>query len=629
MLEVIFVFIYMGITCGLLGYGLLSFLSGSRFFCDRKRPYVIRHRSSYLLAGVACATVYAQLFSLFAPVGLVANLLLLVICLCIFLRYRRQMLDRLLARAGFEGSGRTRGSLPDGFLLSRGIWLLYIALFLVIAYGTSHGIMHYDTGLYHAQSIRFIEEFGVIRGLANLHSRLGYNSAFFAFSALYSFAFVNGTSLHVGNGFFALLLAFSCLDIKHILRCGRPVPTDIVRFVGIYYLFNVFKELVAPAPDIALCCYLLCLLILWVDLDVRRERQAFPYAMLAVGACFAVTIKLSSALMVLLLIKPVIQILAESVQNRHGQKKEEEGNEKRRHPDPVAYQRLAALAGLVLVTVLPWLIRNALISGWVLFPSAFPDLIPAAWKVPVDLVQGDAAYIRAFAWGFSTPEEEMLAGTFAARFRHWLSAQSSVSKLILLADLCALIGYLILLVRYTVTAVRNKKEQPSAADGKATVISISRLYRLKDGDFLLLTGVLLAAFLFWFLEAPLIRYGFFFVWTPCTLFFGRLFLQALDRLPEEKVTGVTGFLALLLTAFLFYKGIRLIAFDTTLMRSPYLLTQQPYEHFSAVPYDVDGVTFYYPAEGDRTGYFAFPGGDHQADIRLLGEDLRDGICSGR
>ena len=414
MLEVIAVFIYMGITCGLLGYGLLSFLSGSRLFCDRSRSYVIRHRSSYLLAGVACATVYAQLFSLFAPVGLAANLLLLVICFCIFWHYRRQMLDRILARLGFEGPGRARGSLPDGSLFSRRIWLFYILIILVIAYGTSHGIMHYDTGLYHAQSIRFIEEYGVIRGLANLHSRLGYNSAFFAFSALYSFAFINGTSLHAGNGFIALLLAFSCLDIKHILRRGRPVITDIVRFIGIYYLFNVFKEMVAPAPDIVLCCYLLCLLILWLDLDVRREKQVFPYAMLAVGACFAVTIKLSAAMLVLLLIKPIVRILAEGRKKKRGQKTEDPDKKGKISVDPASLWHLAALAGLVLAVVLPWLIRNALISGWVLFPSAFPDLRPVSWKVPIDLVQGDAAFIRAYARGFTTPEAERAAGGFPA-----------------------------------------------------------------------------------------------------------------------------------------------------------------------------------------------------------------------
>ena len=44
--------------------------------------------------------------------------------------------------------------------------------------------MHVDTGLYHAQAIRWIEEYGVVCGLGNLHSRFAYNSAAFALCAL-------------------------------------------------------------------------------------------------------------------------------------------------------------------------------------------------------------------------------------------------------------------------------------------------------------------------------------------------------------------------------------------------------------------------------------------------------------
>ena len=83
-------------------------------------------------------------------------------------------------------------------------------LFFVFAYGASTGIIHYDTGLYHAQSIRWIEEYGVVPGLGNLHTRLAYNSASFCLSALYSFAFLGGQSYHCVAGFLAFLLAVVC-----------------------------------------------------------------------------------------------------------------------------------------------------------------------------------------------------------------------------------------------------------------------------------------------------------------------------------------------------------------------------------------------------------------------------------
>lgn len=68
--------------------------------------------------------------------------------------------------------------------------------------------MHYDSDLYHAQSIRWIEEYGVVPGLGNLHERFAYNSSFFALSALFSMKFLCGTSMHTMSGFF-------CVGVVH------------------------------------------------------------------------------------------------------------------------------------------------------------------------------------------------------------------------------------------------------------------------------------------------------------------------------------------------------------------------------------------------------------------------------
>jgi len=44
----------------------------------------------------------------------------------------------------------------------------------------------YDTGLYHLQAIKWIEEYAVVPGLANLHGRFGFNPNIFTFYALTS-----------------------------------------------------------------------------------------------------------------------------------------------------------------------------------------------------------------------------------------------------------------------------------------------------------------------------------------------------------------------------------------------------------------------------------------------------------
>ena len=91
---------------------------------------------------------------------------------------------------------------------------LVLAISIILwCFCTSRGYMHYDSDLYHAQSIRWIEEYGIVKGLGNIHVRFAYNSSFFALSALYSMKFLCGRSLHTVNGLIALLLWIQVLAL--------------------------------------------------------------------------------------------------------------------------------------------------------------------------------------------------------------------------------------------------------------------------------------------------------------------------------------------------------------------------------------------------------------------------------
>lgn len=112
-------------------------------------------------------------------VGLWANVLLLLACAVCAVLLRRQLAAFIL--------GKWRESSPGGRLF-------LAVLVLLMAYGTSRGYMHVDTGLYHAQAIRWIEEYGVVPGLGNLHSRFAYNSAAFPLCAIYGMRWMAGGS---------------------------------------------------------------------------------------------------------------------------------------------------------------------------------------------------------------------------------------------------------------------------------------------------------------------------------------------------------------------------------------------------------------------------------------------------
>ena len=211
-----------------------SFLLGTAFsgFVKRVLGWEMKSAAETVFYGLVWATVYAQVFSLFGGVGALANGILLAVCIAAAF-IRRQAVKSTVTRCVKE-SGRAH---------------LIAALILVLIWGycTSRGYMHYDSDLYHAQSIRWIEEYGVVPGLGNIHVRFAYNSSFFALSALYSMRFLGGQSLHTVNGFFALLLSLEVLKAFRLKRfllsgSGRMFRlSDFARLGALYYLTILYR----------------------------------------------------------------------------------------------------------------------------------------------------------------------------------------------------------------------------------------------------------------------------------------------------------------------------------------------------------------------------------------------------
>ena len=350
MLSIVFIWIYMLITCYTLGFAALRLIGG------KEELSIIKKESSFLYAGIVAVTVYSQFFSIFYKVGLLANGILLLACAVSILAFRKEL----------------SGHLRDLFLLitpGRAVWA--VILFLLFAYGTSAGVIHYDTGLYHAQSIRWIEEYGVVPGLGNLHSRLAYNSAAFCLSALYSFAYLGGQSYHGCAGFLAWLLAVVCSEGLFGRKGGSPRLSDLVRIMGVYYLLIIFDEMVSPASDYFMVLGVFFLVIRWLDLLERKEASWLPYGLLCVFAVFIVTVKLSGALILLLTLKPAVMMI-----------KEKRGKE------------IALFLGLGLFTALPFFVRNVILSGWLVYPFTFIDLFSFDFKIPKGMADYDQTLIH-------------------------------------------------------------------------------------------------------------------------------------------------------------------------------------------------------------------------------------------
>lgn len=569
MLSVCLNFLYMLFTSYVTGFAALWLIG--RFCTGRKRKEgpeafcSLEKADSPVMAGLVVLTVYAQTFSLFYKVGLLANLLLLFICVLIIIIFGRNIREELHRQKEKLTTGNIPGNIPGNILFA-------VFLFFLFAYGTSRGIIHYDTGLYHAQSIRWVEEYGVVKGLGNLHCRLAYNSSSFCLSALFSFAFLGGQSLHCMAGFLALLLSGVCSEVILAVRRKKLLLSDFARIMAIYYLLMVFDEMVSPASDYFMVLTVFYLVIRWLELLEREEKSFVPYGLLCLLGVHVMGIKLSAALILILVIKPAAMLLRDK--NWRG---------------IISFLLLGA------VIIMPYLIRNIIISGWLVYPFTFPDLFAVDWKVPKGIADYDAKEIQ--VWGRGLYDVALYEEPFYTWFPSWLAGQGMVDRLFVLTGIGAA---LLFFPAALVIIIKGKREWY---------------------DFLPVAAAVNSSFLLWLFSAPLMRYGCVYVYLAATVTFGGFILYRLkSRTAWRIIYACIGMLALY-KLFAFGKEI------TAAGDGRYLVCQKDYEDFKVTAYEIDGCTFYYAAEGDRTGYQAFPSSPARAGIILRGDGLKDGFAS--
>ncbi|MCS7011434.1 MAG: hypothetical protein NZL98_08695, partial [Anaerolineales bacterium] len=153
-----------------------------------------------LFSGLAILAFLGNLFSLFLRLHSLTMLLLLLGALAMSWFYRREI--PLLLHQGFLRLKRTHWL----FWLVGGV-IVFISLLKTIGPPTN-----WDSGLYHAQAIRWMESYPTVPGLGNLLDELAFNSSWLTLNALFSFPYLFGQSLHGLTGWLFLVMSLFFLS---------------------------------------------------------------------------------------------------------------------------------------------------------------------------------------------------------------------------------------------------------------------------------------------------------------------------------------------------------------------------------------------------------------------------------
>ncbi len=538
--------IWIGIAAFLCGFAVL------RCFFPQKSADE-RRVDLYLMAGLCVLTVYAQFFSLFYKVGGASTGVLMVGCLAVIFLFWRKL----------------RNYCREQIRRVKWYWLLiFIMLAGIILVLTIQYTFHSDTDGYHAPSIRWIEEYGVACGVGNLHHRLAYNSAFFCLQALFSMKFAVNQSLHTMNGFIAFIMVCFAVRNLSVFKKGEKIKSsDLLKLCLIFYLciFENRWQISSPGSDISALSMVLYISAKWCELCEKDCEDVREYGILCLLAVWTVTLKLSAAMIVLLAIWPGIQLI--------------------RRRD---WKQIILFLAAGMIIVLPFLARNVIISGYLVYPYASVDIFDVDWKMPLSAVTGDSREIK--AWGRGMTDVENYDAPFSVWFPLWFQNIKAGYKAAFICNIfCAF--YMVI---YGLNCLRQKKNLPEIN----------------------LMMVSMAGFAFWFMSAPLIRYGVVYMLIPPALLAGKIFAGwKYDRAGKVGAVAVlaAGLLLLLKTAS-FY--------GTIPWKRPV-----EYSYHETDQMELDGMIIYVPQPPDDTvGYQFFPSTQYAWVLERI--ELRTGSLDG-
>ncbi len=396
------------------------------------------HPIEELFLGLVVCNSFATIVSLFLPINVYTLISFLIFGLTVAFYFRNE-----IKFFRFFGNDRISSILILGF----------VGINLMVTLGPP---LNYDSGLYHIQAIKWINEFPAVPGLANLHGRFGFNPNIFTFFALTSFSEVfNQEIFSINFAVFIVIGVYFINIIKSIFNEEGFSNNFLLQF-AMFVLILLLPNLASPSPDFLSTVVPLFIFSRIIELsNEKQEIKLKSFIPILILSIYILTVKLA-AIPILLLFVFVGFIYSSELKKQ------------------------LWLIPVLSFIVFPWIARTVISTGWLVFPFPSLDLFAFDWEVPVEHVITEKETVTGFAR--LQNENYMIAAhqLFSEWFPEWWKRLSIFNQLFFVASLVF-----------------------------PLFIFIGNVIRIIKIDFLKIT-VIVTAFLgvlFWFYLAPDWRFG--------------------------------------------------------------------------------------------------------------------------
>lgn len=255
-----------------------------------------------------------------------------------------------------------------------------------------------DNESYYIQTIKWLNEYGFVKGLANLHVFFAQNSAWHILQAGLNFSFITG-SINDINGFVFIICTIYCITEGYALSNGKKIYW--LAFMPAFALL-LFLFLEAPSPDLPL----LVIIPILLHLYIQQDNDGNNYKIALLLFIYLVSIKIT--------VLPLGLVFL---------------------PRLFSKKNLSFLVITALPIGILWIIKNTIVSGYPLYPLPFFKT-GYNWAIPDNLFHliieatTDYGYNRN---GVPLPHNI----TMAARLMYWIQ-QTGLARIMNVATLAVL-----------------------------------------------------------------------------------------------------------------------------------------------------------------------------------------------
>ena len=472
MAIVIFGYLILSLICGGMGYAFYRIPRISKIIPENTTSIF-----EYIWTGFFLLIAFLQLYSLLMPIdAILVYLTLPFVIVGIYALWKNRInnITLLTANVIVDISSKNKRVLFVNAIFSKlavGVTFTLVILFITYIYSinANRTIDHYDAYLYHLAAVKWMKEFATVPGLANLHSRLGFNSSFHLFAAYIDAFSIKYLAVHLATSFLVWLLSIQMFYVLFLEKYTTHIK--IYCAISLLYLLTRgtwFFEASAIATDVPAS------VIFMVFGFYFLESNKIKFLLLPIIAVCAITFKLSMLFAGVLLIPVLISLFF--------------------HIKKYSYSTIKTITivGLSLSTILMlgFVFRNIITSGYLLFPIPITNL-HLSWSVPTEETKEVVAVIRAWAQKMTSPQEITKNG-----LRFWLIPWVTDFVTVQIEFKIIVVSILVFILTGFVY-IRKKKTQVIRFFHKPT--------------FLLFCATFLSLCL-WFYSAPDLRFGRVFFW---------------------------------------------------------------------------------------------------------------------